>query len=143
MKKLLTILTVLILSALVIVSSTIYDHKFSETFNFNLPENAKIEERDYSIFNDTLFMKILIDSESVDSFEDELLNNMVMLNYYEIEQLNTIPDFKNCCDWWDMNTQDVYIAYHSFSTGKNKKTVETYVFLVKNNEQTYFYVAKI
>lgn len=121
----------------------VYGCKFLENFKFKLPENSKVEECSFSIFADTLFMKVSIDKESTDTFKEELLYNIRELNYYELKQPYLIPNFKNICEWWDMNTEDIYVAYSTFLSGKYKKTVEIYVFLVRNTDQIYLYVAKI
>jgi len=142
MKKLLLIIICLaaVISIGIIIGKIYYSPKqvFKRAFNFELPPSSTVEnyQYEYSLFNENYFkIKIKFDEKDYDTIESGLKEFHTREGIDEIEPL---PNFINTCSWWDMDKENIVSAYLQIMFGKHVKTVRSYAFIVKTQENEYY-----
>ena len=145
----LTILTYVIVHT---AESMYYSPKNPETafkrlFRFELPDSAVIEnfQREKSGSDCFFKFKIALDENDYVIVKNEFEKNLSETGFREMSDGEFIPPgFKNTCEWWDMNEDDIIEKYCKVRSGRKnifgigEKSVWSYVFFTQNNKGQYF-----
>ena len=113
---------------------------FQRKLNLQLPKSSEIINCQYSFFNDQLAMKVAINGEEYEKIENELNNHFKTNNFFTLVQDRPegLPNFGNIHSWWDMDLDNMVLAFQSFTKGKRTMTAGIYVFVTKGEEGQYF-----
>lgn len=52
-----------------------------------------------------------------------------------------LPDFRNTCDWWDLDLEKEVTYYEKMVAGKRAKTIEVRAFILEEGDQYFLYLA--
>ena len=114
------------------------DKAFQKTFGFALPPSSAIEK--YLIKKGIIKLKIRIDEYDKEMIESQLLEHHA---YSALTEESIIPNFKNTCSWWDMNTDEIVTSYEAMLPGKKVKTRLSYAFFTVNQQnEHYLYIVE-
>lgn len=133
-------LLAVLLIIIVVVCSFSPAKIFQRKFGFNLPESAKILNYDYFFFDEgRLYLKVSFGARDFDEIKRDIFSYVEKYTFRDILYDNTsLPNFINTCTWWDMNEDELELAYSKPKRGKRVMTVWMYLFVVKNVEDQYF-----
>jgi len=116
-------------------------------FGYRLPKSAVILNFDYQLFGENL-EEYLDCKISFDEFDYPVMKKQVETYYgkygsNQISKDDFIPYFENTCPWWDMDKDDIVLAYERVETGRTIKSQFTYSFIVRDSAGEYYlYVSK-
>jgi hypothetical protein len=130
---------------------------FRRRFGFDLPKSAVVLNYTYtSIFDDApqlliqddhMYIKVALPNTAYEELIDKL-NEYFSGQYYEKRRIDEfasgylISGFRATALWWDLNKDDIVLAYSRFESGSFVKTREVYAFLVLDaSGQYYLYAA--
>ena len=113
---------------------------FEKKFSFKLPSSAEIVNKSYSVYYDSLELKIRFNNDDyskivdgIENYAQENLNKMRIDNDEEMYSCRTF------CKWWDEEKEEAILAYDAFKQGRwGAKTRTVAVLITKNNEGQYF-----
>lgn len=137
-----TLLMLVALLAINIVNKTRPRNMIEDKLNITLPYTSKILNYDVDIISQYFDVKILIDTENIDMIKTQLNNTFG-------EPLNIsssqFPNFKNTCEWWDIDKNNIITYYNGFFSGKNflqPKSYDVWTFIAKSGDgQYYLYIS--
>ena len=144
MKKQVVIISVFVIAVIsaIVLSLWVFNPRviFERKFDFKLPNSVKILNKSYSLFYDSLELKVCFTDddygEIVDGIENYAQENM---NKMRIDNEVEMFDFRVFCDWWDREEEEAILAYDASKQGMwGAKTRIVCVLITKNNEGQYF-----
>ena len=109
---------------------------FERKFGFPLPESANILHSNFSgLPGSSLYMKV-----SFDAADCETIVSNFRTAFPSGFDLNTdlCHNFREDCDWWDFDMDDLLFAYGWFREGMYAKTNEANVYITQNTDDQYF-----
>ena len=109
---------------------------FHRKFSFKLPESAKIEKYNYTIFGEeTLTMKISFSAEDYDKIEKGLDGYLTTDERLKARLINSV--------WLGLSEDEsILLTGHAFQKGKRVMTREVIVAVTRNEEGEYFLYVK-
>ena len=115
---------------------------FRRMFGCSLPESAIILDYNYQFLDDSLDCKISFNEADYSAIESGVTKYYEKYGLVEVSDEESLPYFNATCSWWDMNRDDVVLAYQAMMSGKRAKTKLSYSFIVRNSDgQYYLYIA--
>ena len=136
------LLMLIALLAINIVNKTRPRNMIEDKLNITLPHNSQILNYNIDIITQYFDVKILIDNESLDMINKQLNNTFGNPSDVNSSQ---IPNFRNTCEWWDLDKNKIIAYYNGFFSGENflqPKSYDTWAFIAKSsNGQYYLYIS--
>ena len=116
-------------------------------FGHRLPKSAVILNFDYQLFGENLEeyldCKISFDESDYPVMKKQVETYYGKYGSNQISKDDFIPYFENTCPWWDMDKDDIVLAYERVETGRTIKSQFTYSFIVRDSAGEYYlYVSK-
>jgi len=103
--------------------------------HFTLPDSAKMEKHSYVFLDNRFYAKISFDSTDYDKIKRGLNNNFRKLN---MAKDIIITNFSDEATWWDMEGNEIEMAYRAYKSGIQIKSIPLYAFITQNTQGQYF-----
>ena len=143
MKRNYIILSVLLLFSIVFLLC-FFNPRFItiRKLNLKLPKSAKIINYDFSPFGETHFsMKVMFNADDYETVRDRL-ESCGLKRFPEGSTgdllIERLPNFRNTTTWWDMEKDEIIMAYFMVKRGKRIVTLNYYAFITKDKYEKYF-----
>ncbi len=141
---------IIILSALVLLVLMLFVIYFNQKdrpssiikreLNLSLPSTSKIINYYYDRRDEYFMAKVQISERDINNIKEDLKKHFK--NEHIIKNKNEIPHFENNASWWDMNKNGIEVCYFTFLSGKHIKSIEVWVFIVRQCDGKYYlYIA--
>jgi len=143
-KILLVVLIVIVIIGVIPIINFVQKYNargtIENSLEINLPSKSKIEEFSYSVFDDSFYAKISIESK-YESYIKEQLNGCF---FQPAEEKFTGQINFDDCQWWDMDINNIDTSYNALVsfTKKSHKTRDVWAFITKEiNGQYILYIS--
>lgn len=117
-------------------------HLIKKTIGIKLPSSAKVEKYTYYDEGGYYKVKILLQEKQISDLTNKF--NTIFHNSTPRQDYGKMPNFNGTCSWWDMEEEDIVVAYNAFVSSEKKwfklspETHGVWAFITKQDDGKYY-----